>query len=295
MSPLPIILILISTLGHAGWNLMVRVRRREAAFMRRMLIASVPIGLVVATICQFFPHAITGKAWLCVIGSGVFCAFYYHFLGLAYSSSDFTVVYPVARAVPVLLLGLVDLLRGHYPTMAGWVGMVMVVCGCAMAPLSSPGDLSVRHYVNRAVLWMLLTACATVGYTLLDKVALESIHAFQKGPAGPAIYGFLFHTSACGFYLLLCPAFRTGQEGADEVGWKYPALAACLGFLSYWLVLWAYQLAAHASYIVAFRQFSIVIGVVLAFVLFREHGMVIRLAATAAITAGLVIIALLGA
>jgi len=71
-------------------------------------------------------------------------------------------------------------------------------------------------------------------------------------------------------------------------------LAAVLSFGAYWLILWAYQLSPYASYIVAFRQFSIVIGAVLAFVIYKEKGIAIRLTGASLITTGLLVIALWG-
>jgi uncharacterized membrane protein len=60
------------------------------------------------------------------------------------------------------------------------------------------------------------------------------------------------------------------------------------------LILWAYQLSPVASYIVAFRQFSIIIGAVLAFILFKEKGFAVRISGALCITSGLILIALWG-
>jgi uncharacterized membrane protein len=57
------------------------------------------------------------------------------------------------------------------------------------------------------------------------------------------------------------------------------------------LILWAYQLSPYASYIVAFRQFSIVIGAIMAFIIYKEQGVAVRLTGALFITAGLVLIA----
>jgi uncharacterized membrane protein len=53
-------------------------------------------------------------------------------------------------------------------------------------------------------------------------------------------------------------------------------------------------LSRHASYIVAFRQFSIVIGVLLAFAIFKEQGVLVRMTGTLMITFGLLLIGLWG-
>ena len=58
-----------------------------------------------------------------------------------------------------------------------------------------------------------------------------------------------------------------------SIGWKWPALAGFLNFASYWLVLWVYQVTEHTSYVVAFRQFSIVIGAIGAFIIYKERGL----------------------
>ena len=65
-------------------------------------------------------------------------------------------------------------------------------------------------------------------------------------------------------------------------------------FTAYWLILWTYQLTQRASYVVAFRQFSIVIGVVVAFLVYHEKGVAVRLTGTLLLTIGLVLIALWG-
>ena len=71
-------------------------------------------------------------------------------------------------------------------------------------------------------------------------------------------------------------------------------MGGMLNYACYWMVLWAYQLVDRASYIVAFRQFSIVLGVVAAFVIYKERGLAMRIPAAAMITGGLVIIGLWG-
>ena len=50
----------------------------------------------------------------------------------------------------------------------------------------------------------------------------------------------------------------------------------------------------YTSYIVAFRQFSIVIGAVLAFRIYKEKGLAVRISGALLITAGLVLIAVFG-
>ena len=88
---------------------------------------------------------------------------------------------------------------------------------------------------------------------------------------------------------------RTRAAAAGEsklVGWAIPALAAALNFSAYSMILVCYQRVAQAGYVWGMRQFSIVIGVVLAFVVFKERGRAVRLTGAVLITVGMVLIAL---
>ena len=84
------------------------------------------------------------------------------------------------------------------------------------------------------------------------------------------------------------------NEQKPEVGWWIPSISGVLCFLTYWLVLWAYQMVEKASCVVAFRQFSIVIGVLIAFLIFNESGKKIRFAGSVAITVGLLLLKVFG-
>ncbi|MFC1606969.1 hypothetical protein ACFL47_03270 [Candidatus Latescibacterota bacterium] len=189
MNTLVIALIGVSACMHAGWNVLARFQREEYAFFRKMLIVSVAAGFVPFTISEYLARSLTGTAWVCVAISGACCGFYYFFLARAYQSSDFTIAYPVARSLPVLLIGAGDVIRGLFPSMLSWAGMCLVVTGCFLVPLKSLRDVSFSRYFNRSSLWMVLTGIGTVGYTLSDKIASETV---QQGPAAAARYGYFF-------------------------------------------------------------------------------------------------------
>jgi len=182
-------------------------------------------------------------------------------------------------------------LRGRFPTALGWIGMFVVIVGCFLSPLSTFSGFKIRSYFNQTTLWMFLTSLGTVGYTLLDKIASEVV---MQGPATAARYCYIFLTVSYIFYTFFSWMFNKKRQSLNYKGWKVPFLGGIMVFGAYWLVLWAYQLSQHASYIVAFRQFSIVIGVALAFLIYKEKGLAVRLTGTFMITFGLLIISLWG-
>lgn len=287
MSPVAIILVLASCFMHAGWNLLARKQRSEVNFIGRMLYLTFWVGLLPAFSSELLTHSLGVKAWFCVVGSGICCGIYYFSLARAYGSSDFTVVYPVVRSLPILFVAMGDVARGRWITPVGWVGIALVTVGCSLAPLHSFYDFRLRRYANKVVLWMLLTALGTVGYTLLDKVASEMV---KQGPGTAARYGYFFFLIAYGVYFVLVKISRAKESNSNVTGWRVPVVAALLNFVAYWLVLWSYQMSQHAGYILAFRQFSVVIGVVAAFIIYNERGVVVRLTGTFLISVGLLII-----
>lgn len=291
MNTLVIALVLTSTFMHAGWNLLSRPQRSEATFFHRMLILIAAAGSVPVILGEVLSPSLNPKAWLFAACSGFFNGIYFLFLARAYHASDFTTVYPVARSLPVLLVGIADVLRSIYPTALGWSGMLLVVSGCFLTPLYSFRNFRLSAYYNRTSLWMILTAIGTVGYTLFDKFAAEVV---KQGPATAARYGYILFLFSCGAHTVFLRCQKSEDLPLKPVGWRLPFLGACLMFGAYWLVLWAYQLSPHASYIVAFRQFSIVIGVIAAFAIYKEQGLVVRLTGTFLITSGLILISVWG-
>jgi drug/metabolite transporter (DMT)-like permease len=291
MSPFVIALVLTSTFMHAGWNLAARRSGDEGVFFLRMVLTTCLLGAVPFAAYELLVGSITATIVGYAAVSGVCSGIYFLALATAYASADFTLVYPVARALPVLMLGVVDALREREPTGWGWFGMAMVAAGCVLAPLTSLGSFSLRRYFNRATLAMLFAAAGTVGYSLCDKLAGEQL---RQGAAPAASYCYLFFAMSVVPYVLLMRLFGRSLRPVVRSSWPAAIRVAVLSFGAYWLVVWAYQLSSRVSYVVAFRQFSIVIGVALAILWLRERAYPVRIAATAAITIGLVLIGLHG-
>jgi drug/metabolite transporter (DMT)-like permease len=291
LSGFVILIIIISTFMHAGWNLLARFNHSERAFYFKMLLITLIAGAVPAIWSEIQTRSMTPTAWWCVTGSGIFAAFYLFFLARAYEESDFTVVYPVARALPVIFIAFIDVARGRQLTPYGWLGILLVALGCILVPQHSFRDLRLKNYLTKATMWMFLAALGTVGYTFLDKIAAEVV---QQGPDTAARYGYFYFAISFFPYILFLKFLPGEKPLQDSRDWKLAVPAAIFGFGAYWLILWAYQLSPYASYIVAFRQFSIVIGAVLAFIVFKEKGVAVRMIGAVLIVAGLILIAVLG-
>jgi uncharacterized membrane protein len=299
MRPLVVALVLASTVMHAGWNLLARFERNERVFYGKMLLATAGLGFVPAAWSELATRSLGGLAWACAFGSALCNGLYFYFLARAYERSDFTIVYPLARALPVIFVAFADVGRGRLLSAGGWVGICLVMGGCLLSPLPSFSLPHLAGYFNRANLWTLLAAVGTLGYTLLDKLAVETL---PTGIAAAARYEYFCMALSYLPYRWLLKA-NSDQLGPDRppagfTQWlarqRLATPAALLCFGAYCLILWAYQLSPQASYIVAFRQFSIVLGTIVAFRAFKEPGLGVRLSGALLITAGLVLIAAWG-
>jgi drug/metabolite transporter (DMT)-like permease len=291
VTPFVIAIILASTFMHAGWNLLARYGRSEVIFYQRLLIITVLVGFIPAMGSELIARSLPLTAWLCVLGSGTAAAAYLFFMARAFESSDFSVVYPVVRALPVVLVAFADVARGRYLTPFGWLGVMLVAGGCILVPLRSIKEFSLKNYLNLTSLWMILAALGTVGYTMLDKVAAEVV---EPGLATAARYGYVYFLVSLIPYSAMLRMTEKTRIVRGSASWKLAGIAAALQFGAYGLILWAYQLTPFASYVVAFRQFSIVLGSAAAFLFFHEEGIRMRLTGALLITLGLVMIAVLG-
>jgi len=241
-------------------------------------------------------RSLAPAVWALAAGAGVANGLYYVFLAKSLATADFATAFPVIRALPLVLIALGDVVMGNAITMLGWAAILMVAGGCLLTPLERLRDISPGHYWRASSVWILLAALAGVGYTIPDKLAMDLIGADPAvaGPATAARYQY-FHLMVSMLTVALAGSkLRGNASEAKAVGWRTPAMAAALNFGAYCMILWAFQQVAQAGYVVAMRQFSIVIGVILAFVIFKERGRRVRLAGAVLITAGIVIIKLGG-
>jgi len=284
-------LVLISTFLHAGWNLLVGSQRTSYTLLRIILIITV-VGLGPALAAEFWGTPLPTEVWKYAVLAGIFLTVYYFGLAKGYQNGHFTVVYPVARALPILLVAIIDVARGHAPSSLAWVGMILVSLGCIMMPLKSLRSFKLSDYWNLAMIWIIVTALGTVGYSTVDNAAAELV---PPGPTMAARYGIYEFTFSSLFYWLLLKALRqpTGDANGWR-GWKVPALGAVGLFGAYWLILWSFQISPQASYVVALRQFSIVIGVAAGVFLFHEPSPGLRISAAVTIAVGIAFIALGG-
>ncbi|GIK57078.1 MAG: multidrug transporter [Chloroflexota bacterium] len=298
MPVFPLILVFLSTFMHAGWNLLARRKQGQDIFLPVLALVTL-VGIVPALWVEVVLTPILPLVGGYLLWTGIFQSLY--FLGLlrGYHSGHFTVVYPVARSLPVLVLALVDVAQGRPPSLWGWLGMVLIAVGCLLVPLESWRDFSWQWYWQPAMGWILLTAVGMIGYTVVDRAAAQVMNpglgTAQSGLGLAVRYALFQAATTFGAYWLLLRWQRNWPAPVTRRDmWLVIVPTAVCMFGAYTLVLWAYQLAEQVSYIVALRQFSIVIGVAAAAVLFYEPAPRWRISMSLVIVAGVVLISVGG-
>ena len=291
MPVLPVGLILLSAFMHAGWNLLVRDQRAGEIFLRMTGIITA-LGILPAIAAEFLGEPLPARIWVYMFLGALFQGSYFFTLSRGYRSGDFTVVYPLGRALPVLMVAGTDVIRGRPPNAIGWLGLALVAVASMVAPLRSLRAISWARYWNRNTFWIVLTALTVVGYTVVDKRGSELLTPGALTAARYALFemGFSFLVFAAILKTLRQPM---GNEPGRRA-WLTAGFAGLLLYAAYWLVLWSYQLTDRASYIIALRQFSIVLGVIPGVLIFREGASALRISAAALITLGIVLIILGG-
>ena len=291
MELFPLTLTFLSTGLHAGWNLLARSQRRPDFFLRLLLLIAA-IALAPTVIAEFNSDPLFPTVWRQLIFAGCFQSIYYLGLSRGYMSGDFTVVYPLSRAAPVLVIAILDIARGEAPTFFGGLGLILTAMGCVLAPLTSLNDFALTRYWNKTSLCIALAAIGTIGYTAADSGAAKLL---SPGPIAAIRYQVFEISIAMVAYAAILFVLHTPiRVKGSWSDWRPVGLAAAGLFVSYALILWAYQFNTQASYILAIRQFSIVLGVAAATILFREPAARFRMVATLLITAGVVCISLGG-
>ncbi|MBI5650466.1 MAG: EamA family transporter [Chloroflexi bacterium] len=288
MSLLVIILALVSAITHASWNMLVRHQRGTDTFTKMSLVIA-GIGMPLALIGEFFEQPVLSLTWVWFGLGGIGLALYYYGLTRGYQSGDFSTVYPLVRSLPVLLVAITDVVRGNPPSFVGWIGLILVSIGCTIIPLESFRDWSLARYWNRSTPWVILAAFGVFVYSAFDSIAAQ---AMQGGISTALRY----NVYECSFGLIVFALILKQQRlpiltqgGWSE--WRLAIIAAIFMFGSYSLILWAYQLTPHASYIVALRQLGIVLGVAAGTLLFHEPAPKLRITASIIIASGIFLIA----
>lgn len=288
-----ILFVLTSALCNSAWNLLSKTGSGPIAFIRMalryMALCYLPVFLWLQPFAQYDANFLR-----CVLLSGLTMGLFFFALSSAYQHGHISIAYPITRAVPILLVLWATMLIGQWPSVTGLAGMALVMAGCFVLPLSrfsfAADGLQLSSYLNKSCLWALVTAVATAIFSLIDKYAAVSLTGATTAEliANRLSYVYLQHIIA---WLILEGVTRKLRD-TPSPGQRPRAMAAGLLFLlSYCMIVLA-LIREPLSYVVAFRQISILITAVVSMLWIEKHAPRTRLVGLSAVFAGVVLVAL---
>ncbi len=298
MTPAAFALILVSVFLHAGWNFLSKHCSPSGAFYLISTLTAVLLWLPFFCFSGVELGMLPGRFWILLAASGVFELLYLLGLAHAYRTSDISLAYPLARALPVLMVAgvTIGLGLGQAPGIFALAGMVVVSAGCLILPLKHFRDFDRRHYWNRSILFILLAAIGTTGYTVLDSQSMALIRRRESGCVLIDSITFLFMMEsliAIGLGAWVWLQKRERQEFKRLfLKTPTPLISGLFSSLAYVLILIAMGYVSNVSYVQAFRQMSLPLGVLAGVVLLKEKCGGPKLAGVFLIVAGLVMVAL---
>lgn len=301
MSATAIVLVLLSAFAHAFWNLHSKRQNPSGAFfLVAMMGAAVCLVPVVALYDPALPH-FPPAVWSWLVLTGFCQAVYYVGLAGAYRHGDMSVAYPLARALPALLVAAVSMRLGLGQPLSAWgiVGILAVGLGCLALPLPSLRSLRPSSYWNVCCALALLAACGTSGYTLIDNQAMGALRAtaalglsnLQLSLLYIALETFTAGAALAG-YVALSRVERQAFAIVVRTGKKQAVLTGLMITGTYVLVLAAMAYVTNISYLAAFRELSIPLGAMLAMVFQHEPAHRPKIVGIAVVLAGLLLIGL---
>ncbi len=267
---------------HASWNAMAKgVPDRFGLFVKGSYI-SVAVG---AVLIVAFPSP-ARPSWPWLAGSVLVHVLYQIGLLAAYQLGDFNQTYPLARGLGPMIVALVaaTVLGEPLPAPAA-AGVVIIAVAIGVLGLTPWEKL--RH--NRsALIAAALTGLTIAAYTLLDGVGVRrSDSALGYAAWLTALYG-----AATVVTLWLIQRSRWAPKPVEKpASWWLGLLASIMSMSAYSLVLWAQARGVLAA-IAALRESSVVIAAIIGAVVFHEPLGRLRLTASLAVAAGVVLLAI---
>ena len=283
--------VILSAALHAMWNYLLRRAGGSRTVAALSIVVEALLLLPLALIVLASSGGIGSWKFLLAIAVAAALALAnYAALMAAYRRADLSLAYPVARGGVFLFLPLLGfLVFGERLDGRGWLALAMIATGIMLLPLArfdreALGSLA-RHLRGSAMGFALLAAAATAGYTVWDKYAIGFFDTFLYFTGYTVLLGLWF-------------AVALARSRRDEVFGQlrsHRGTIVIIGFLiaaSYLPVLVALR-EGMSTQVLAVRQLSIPIGVLLGWRLLRETLAPPRAIGASLITAGCLLAAVL--
>jgi drug/metabolite transporter (DMT)-like permease len=285
MTVFALALVLAAAFVHASWNYFLKRSGGGTVFVWLFATLSALIYAPLAALVIWWQQPEFGWVHLgLMFASAALHTAYYLLLDRGYRSGDLSVVYPLARGTgPLITILCAVLLLQERPTPIAVTG-ALLIGGGAIALTGDPRKLRQSGNLH-AVGFALLTGCMIASYTLVDKMAVAAwlIPPLVQDWAANLGRVLLMTPLALRLKDEIRPTWRRAKKEIIAVALLCP--------LSYILVLTA-MVFTPVSYVAPAREVSILVAALMGTQLLAEGDVTRRLAASAAMVAGIACLAL---
>lgn len=255
MDALDVAAALASAFLHAGWNAAVKASRDPPRAMTAQMLLSALLVLPGLLWSGLPPLA----AWPWIVASTLLNVVTVTALLRGYELGGFGLVYPVVRAIAVLLVvPLVAMVAGGWPGPAAMGGIAVIALSLAVLAWDTVRD---RVVPLQALGWVFVAGVGAAGYILCDAQGVRTA-------GSPWAYGFVVSITNA---LAMC--WRQRRNGSPwmqlEGQWPLAVPAAIASVASYLLILWVWGHAPIAPS-AALRDTSAVFAILIAVVWLKE-------------------------
>jgi uncharacterized membrane protein len=265
---IPYLLVVISAMTHATWNLLAKRAGGSQVFLGLSKLSEGILLAPIVAIWLVIRPAPVGRYWYLFVIGALFTTLNYIFLGEGYKRGNLSTVYPVARSSALVFVPFMALsFFGERIDWLGGVSIALILLGLFSMQLDSYRREDVRGLLNGfrhpSMLFALAAGLMVACYSLWDKNSLTYLDAF------PYYYGYTLISGIA--YLVMLRSRQSWQAIREEFRasrWRIPAVGM-LNTFTYMLVLTALAVS-KASYVVALRQLSIGLGAVMGWTILHE-------------------------
>jgi uncharacterized membrane protein len=287
LEPFVFALIIAAALMHATWNAIAKAARSVAALMWwATLFGVIGYGAWLLTGLGLY---LNPSSWLPFTISAVCETGYFVTLVRGYSKGDLSLVYPVSRgSAPIFAAAISALLIGETLPWLGYIGIVFMVVGVFVA--SQPtGKTGIRAgyaaiATNAALGWALASAVFIAIYSITDKLAVVATN--------PLVYNWWVFVGNAVLWAPFVWRKSTIKVNIEELrtNWRMAIITSALSAGAYALALAALALTS-ASYVVAGRGLSVIIGAWLGSSVLKEKFGTVRMIGATLMFVGLAMMA----
>jgi uncharacterized membrane protein len=259
-------LVLLSSLLHSFWNILTQTSKNSQYFSGLKGIWIMIMALI--AYLSFGIAPLSNEIIFWAILSGVLHGVYILCLSRAYSASDISYVYPIARSAPVFVPVFAWLLLDEHLNIFIFIAIGLILTAIYILHFEGKVIQGFKNLTgamgHKDLRWAFYTLAMVVSYSLVDKKGMDSFLAHL--PDQPFANGitFFFIEATIGF--ALCNAYIFSNNPAKYIfqiwrsEWKKAVLAGVATLGSYGLICVVLQFEALSA-VVSLRQVSVLMVV----------------------------------